>query len=94
MSLTTAQRDTTRTELAANLAASGLTAHDLAERLALTPRQVATALDVTGRPHDVWLVRDYLEGAAGRDAVPYTVLVESARAAASSWFPLRRAPSC
>ena len=44
------------------------------------------------RSEDVWLIRDrllVLVHAAGRQAVPFTVLTEESRAAASVWFPLR-----
>lgn len=94
MSLNAEQRAVTRDELHANLVLSGLTTDELAARLEISPRRVTTALEVQGAPQTVWLVRDYLENVVGERAVPYTVLVESARAAAESWFPLRRAPSC
>lgn len=94
MSLSTEERHRTAEELHANLALAGVTEvharagtdldeHEWREAMRVSPRS---------RPEDVWLVRDrllVLVRAAGREPVPFTVLTERVRAAASVWFPLR-----
>ncbi len=87
--LTPKQRRRTASELAANLAATGLDVRQVAAELGTTPERVRSTLDVDGAdPVDVWQLRDHLEHAAGDRAVPYSVLTETARATARGWFPL------
>lgn len=93
MSLNRRQTATTREELRINRQLSGLSADAIASALGLTPERVQSSLDVSGAaPQDVWLVRDFVEltiRRAGDTPHPYTSLMESARAAAEGWFPLR-----
>lgn len=94
MTLNAAQRRNTSEELRMNLQLSQLTIEQVRTDLDFSAEQVTLALDVSpsGRPEDVWALRDYLEtaaSAAGTTPHPYSVLTEDARAAASRWFPLR-----
>ncbi|MER7911242.1 DUF2316 family protein [Streptomyces sp. NPDC096068] len=97
MSLNEEERKRTREELRANLRLSGADPEEIAAELGFTARRLDDTLDVTeaSGPQDVWLLRDHLDDlvtARGGTPVPYTVLTERARLAASAWFPLRRAP--
>jgi hypothetical protein len=92
MSLTAEQVRRTAAELAANLERAGLSAADLPRLTGWAPERVAAALALRGAdPADVWRLRDVLVAAvrrAGRTPVPFTVLTEQARTAASRWFDL------
>lgn len=94
MSLSAEERRRTAEELRANLALTGVTEARARAGTDLDEHAWREAMHVSSRsrPEDVWLVRDrllVLVHAAGREAVPFTVLTEEARAAASVWFPLR-----
>jgi hypothetical protein len=94
MSLNDEQRHRTAAELRANLALAGVTEARARAGTDLDEHDWREAMRVSSRsrPEDVWLIRDrlvVLVHAAGREAVPFTVLTEDVRAAASSWFPLR-----
>ena len=94
MSLTPEQRHRTAAELRANLALAGVTEARARAGTDLDEHAWREAMHVSprSRPEDVWLIRDrllVLVHAAGRQAVPFTVLTEESRAAASVWFPLR-----
>jgi hypothetical protein len=87
MSLTRAERERTGEELRANHRLAGLSDDDVCADLGFTAQQLDDTLHVrrTSRPEDVWLLRDYLEQelrASGKEPVPYSVLTETARAAA------------
>ncbi len=83
-------------ELKANLAASTLTLTEVAHDLSFTTDDIRAVLDVDHvDPADVWLLRDYLEQAVrdrGDQPTAFTVLTESNRRRARSWFLLRAAP--
>lgn len=94
MSLNAEQRARTAEELQANLDRSGRTEEQARAGTGLDARAWRAAFAVTPhcRPEDVWLVRDrveHLAREAGASPVPFTVLTEDIRAAASTWFPLR-----
>ena len=94
MSLTAEQRRRTAEELHANLVLAAVTESRLRADTDLDEHDFREAMHVSprSRPEDVWLLRDrlvVLVHAAGRQPVPFTVLTEDARAAASIWFPLR-----
>jgi hypothetical protein len=94
MSLTTEQRHRTATELRANLVLAGVTEAHLRHDTDLDDHQFREAMHVSSRsrPEHVWLLRDRLQvlvRAAGHQPVPFTVLTDDVRAAASVWFPLR-----
>jgi hypothetical protein len=94
MSLSTEERRRTAQELRANLALAGVTESRARGGTDLDEHEWREAMHVSSRsrPEDVWLVRDrlvVLVRAAGRRPVPFTVLTEDMRAAASVWFPLR-----
>lgn len=94
MSLNTEERRRTADELRANLALTGMTESHARSGTGLDEHEWREAMHVSSRsrPEDVWLVRDRLIAlvrAAGREPVPFTVLTEGTRAAASVWFPLR-----
>ncbi|GAA4748629.1 hypothetical protein GCM10025783_20990 [Amnibacterium soli] len=93
MSLTPEQRHRTAAELHANLALAGVTEARARAGTDLDEHEWREAMHVSSRarPEDVWLIRDrllVLVHAAGRQAVPFTVLTEDVRAAASVRFPL------
>ena len=97
MSLTATERLTTCQELQANHDLSGLRRDEIQHDLGLTLQQLERTLEMrpTSDPAVVWLVRDYLERAIrdqGRDPIPFTVLDDSARIAASQWYRLRPPP--
>ncbi|KQO96593.1 DUF2316 family protein [Leifsonia sp. Leaf264] len=97
MSLNREEQRRTSSELAANLELSGLTTEQVATDLGFTLERLGETLDVDGPgdPVDVWQLRDYLVQAvtdAGREPVAFTVLTESSRALARTWFRLRTAP--
>jgi hypothetical protein len=94
MSLSTEQRRRTAEELHANLLLAGVTEAHLRHDTDLDDHEFREAMHVStrSRPEHVWLLRDrlvVLVHAAGRQPVPFTVLTDDARAAASVWFPLR-----
>ncbi|WP_375388810.1 DUF2316 family protein [uncultured Amnibacterium sp.] len=94
MTLSTEQRRRTAEELHANLVLAGVTESHARSGTGLDEHEWREAVRVSSRsrPEDVWLVRDrlvVLVHAAGHEPVPYTVLTEDRRAAASVWFPLR-----
>ncbi|HEV2637339.1 MAG TPA: DUF2316 family protein [Actinocrinis sp.] len=98
MSLNQEELNRTRAELQANFELSGVTLDDLRDDLDFSTEQLTDTLAMDGgsKPEDVWLLRDHLEDLVrdeGRTPVPYTVLTEGARAAASVWFPLAQAPA-
>ncbi len=90
MSLTSRERKQTARELRANLELSGLGRKQLGRLLGWDDARLDATLSVErADPTDVWKLRDLLErtvGDAGRQPVPFTVLTESARAAARGWF--------
>ncbi|MGN6444655.1 DUF2316 family protein [Amnibacterium sp.] len=93
MSLSAEQRHRTAEELRANLQLAGVTESHLRADTDLDAHEFREAMHVSprSRPEDVWLLRDrlvVLVRAAGRQPVPFTVLTDEARAAASPWFPL------
>lgn len=97
MSLSTEQQARTRGELLANFDLTGLTREQVQTDLGFTAQQLCDTLHLRSGSHpaDVWLLRDYLDQhlrAQGPEPVPFTVLTETARLAASLWFTLRRAP--
>ncbi|GAA3309777.1 hypothetical protein GCM10020295_75300 [Streptomyces cinereospinus] len=97
MSLNEQERARTSEELWANLRLAGTTPEDVRTELDFDEQQLRAALAVEPpvRPQDVWLLRDHLEDLVrerGGTPVPYTVLTQRARLAASIWFPLRRSP--
>ncbi|MDO9356734.1 MAG: DUF2316 family protein [Solirubrobacteraceae bacterium] len=97
MSLTFAHRQATSSELRANLALSGLTPATVERELGLSHEQFETLIDMTmqAKPHEVWLLRDFLELAvreAGREPAPYSVLTPEMREAARRWFSRSRRP--
>jgi hypothetical protein len=79
-----------RPGLRANQSLSGLDEAQLELLTGWTPQRLASTLQVDGAsPADVWRLRDVLEQAAiraGKTPVPYTVLTETAQAAARGWF--------
>lgn len=94
MSLSTEQRHATAEELHANLRLAGVTQSHLCADTDLDEHEFREAMHVSSRsrPEHVWSIRDrlvVLVRAAGKQPVPFTVLTEGARAAASVWFPLR-----
>jgi hypothetical protein len=94
MSLSTEQRHRTAEELHANLNLAGVTESHLRHDTDLDEHEFREAMHVSARsrPEHVWLLRDrlvVLVHAAGKQPVPFTVLTEDMRAAASVWFPLR-----
>ncbi|MBE7190456.1 DUF2316 family protein [Jatrophihabitans endophyticus] len=94
MSLSTEQRHRTAAELRANLQLAGVTESHLRADTDLDEHEFREAMHVSSRsrPEHVWLLRDrlvVLVHAAGRQPVPFTVLTEDMRAAASVRFPLR-----
>lgn len=90
MSLTTEQKQRTAAELQANFELSGLSTADLRQLTGWSQPRVAATLAITDAdPADVWRLRDLMEGAvtdAGRTPVPFSVLTEQTRSAASAWF--------
>lgn len=90
MSLTPQQRDATMRELQTNMQRSGLTAHQVAERLGLTPDDVTRVLAMDDvDPRHAWMVRDALETAvreAGNEPVAHSSLTEANRTKAAAWF--------
>lgn len=97
MSLHREETARTSRELTANLHRTGLSAETVAETLGFTGDQLDRTLRVTAAadPADVWLLRDFLDRAVrdqGARPQPWTVLTDSARAAASRWFSLRTPP--
>lgn len=90
MSLNGEQRLTTVRELRANLDLAGLDQTQLQQLTGWSPQRVAATLDLDhADPVDAWQLRDLLEQAtcdAGRTPATFTVLTESARAAARGWF--------
>jgi hypothetical protein len=91
MALNKRERAATAAELAANLELSGLTEASLHRALGVTDEQIEAALDASGDPVDVWLVRDYLDRIIldrGATPLPYSVLTPAARASAEKWFAL------
>ena len=94
MSLSIEQRHRTATELHANLTLAGVTESHLRGDTDLDEHEFREAMHVSSRsrPEHVWLLRDrlvVLVHAHGKQPVPFTVLTEDMRAAASVWFPLR-----
>jgi hypothetical protein len=94
MTLSIEERHRTAEELHANLALAGVTERHARAGTDLDAHEWREAMHVSSRsrPEDVWLVRDrllVLVHAAGREPVPFTVLTEDTRKAASVWFPLR-----
>jgi hypothetical protein len=97
MSLNTEQQARTRDEFQANYHLCGVTAQQIQTDLGFTSRQLDHTLHIhpASDPADVWLLRDYLDKIIrhhGGDPVPFTVLTERYRLAASLWFSLRRVP--
>ena len=93
MSLSTEERHRTAAELHANLALAGVTEGHLRADTDLDEHEFREAMHVSSRsrPEHVWLLRDrlvVLVHANGKQPVPFTVLTEHMRAAASIWFPL------
>ena len=91
MALNKRERAATAAKLAANLELSGLSETLLGKALGVTDDQLEAALDATGDPIDVWLVRDYLDRVIldrGATPLPYSVLTPAARASAEKWFAL------
>lgn len=90
MSLTSRERTQTARELRANLELSGLDREQLGRLTGWDDVHLDATLSLErADPADVWKLRDLLERAvrdAGRQPVPFTVLTESARAAARGWF--------
>ncbi|MEV4131595.1 DUF2316 family protein [Dactylosporangium sp. NPDC049742] len=97
MSLNLAEKAQTAAELQANQRLTGRTPDALAADLGFTTAYLDDLLHLRPAidPADVWLLRDHLEREVlthGGTPVPYTVLTEPARAAATTWFNLRRLP--
>lgn len=78
MSLTAAQEDATRQELATNLSRSGLTTADLAKALGTTSTIIEQTMQLNARHiEDPWIIVTYLQQymqAHQIDSVPYTAL--------------------
>ncbi|MDQ4490200.1 DUF2316 family protein [Sinomonas sp. ASV486] len=93
MSLTSAQRRQTSTDLAENLRRSGIPRGTVETDLGWTRERFDATLAVGSdvSPVDVWALRDYLDAALREDpdeAARWTVLTDRARTAATAWFPL------
>ena len=91
MALNKRERAATAAELAANLGLAGLDEARLQKALGLTDDQLEAALDASGDPIDVWLVRDYLDRVIldrGATPLPYSALTPAARASAQKWLAL------
>lgn len=90
MSLNSEQRERTARELRANLERSGLDEPGVLALTGWTSERLRATLAIDrADPVDVWRLRDVLERAvvdAGGEPVPFTVLTDSARAAARGWF--------
>lgn len=97
MSLNGADRAQASQELMASYNLAGLSRDDIQRDLGLTPHQLERELAVrpTSDPVQMWLLRDYLDRTIrerGRKPAAYTVLTDTARAAAAQRLRLRPAP--
>lgn len=97
MSLDREEMNRTGAELRRHLAASGLTAEGLGRWLGVSSAQISgvLAMDGTASPVDAWLVRDALDAVVRErtgEAAQWSILTDSARRKALTWFSLRDLP--